>query len=184
MASALSITPSPREPAVGHDSEVALLELAARQGCSQKLEDGAGPSGDEQTRGLGVEPMDEPWLARAVADARHFREMPDESVRERSELIRGEGHARLTSDFVDDDELGQLESHVEPRFGLGQRLVVFELGAKFIARSRRVAGARSPASRTWRLRSRRAPWRAVARARARSRATPDRAASRLGAPRR
>jgi len=59
-------------------------------------------------------------LARAIADARHLRIVPEQRPRQSAAFVGCEGRTRLPGGLVHDDEIAADQPHVEQ--GLGLRL--------------------------------------------------------------
>jgi len=127
------------------DEEVAFFDGARLEAFGERFERRLGSRRENEPRGVGIEPMNEPRLARRIADLFHFRVVTDERVGERAGFAVFDGSCRLTGRLFDDDGLRGLESHDQRRGRLGHGVGPGRVGHgddDLIALSREIAFAR------------------------------------------
>jgi hypothetical protein len=110
-----------RQPEVGHDREIALVQPLARERSAQRLEGERRARRQDQTRGARVEAMQQTRLARAVANPVHLGIAAEQRASERPRRDGPQRGARLPRGLVDHDQIRALEHDRQRRLGLGWR---------------------------------------------------------------
>ena len=80
--------------------DVLLLDGAVAELLAQRLIRCCGARGDQDARGLGVEPVYEPWFERALADGGELGEARQQEVGHRFRFVRPQGVRRHAGRLV------------------------------------------------------------------------------------